>query len=204
MKANMMKVTAAAALVLGMMGAAHATGTLSAGGKDATVTISGGVTASSCDVVVDKTALDIGNVPLTGFAGLAKGAVAGVYGIADTAEVTLENCGTAVAPGSSELIFAAPMAQDADANDTAVAWGDPSKSLGFGFMINATPAGGDNGTAKDLSFNNNVLELDTAKVTGTDLDKLKATIAPYMIKTIAAAPTPGRLTVPMTISYIHN
>lgn len=207
MKANMMKMTAAATLVLGMAGVAHAAGSVGSAGAPANITITGAVSSTSCDVTVDKASLDIGTVLASDIAALTKGDGNGVYGLNDSTTVSLVGCGAPVGAGKSELIFTASLAADANQNDTNAAWGDPSKPVGYGFMIHATPVGGTGGAAKDLSHKDDVLLLDTAATTSAGLGALKATIEPYMVRTTstdADIKAGTRLTVPMVISYSHD
>lgn len=207
MKTNMMKMTAAAALVLGMAGVAHAAGSAGSAGDPANITITGAVSSVTCNVTVDKVSLDIGTVLASDIAGLAKGGVTGVYGLNDSAIVSLEGCGEPASSGKSELIFSANLAADANQGDTNAAWGDPSAPVGYGFMIHAAAAGGTGGATKDLSHADDVLLLDTAADTSAKLESLSAKIEPYMVRTTdkdADIKAGTRLTVPMVISYSHD
>jgi major type 1 subunit fimbrin (pilin) len=207
MKTNMMKMTAAAALVLGMAGVAHADGSAGGAGNPANITITGAVSSVSCNVTVDKVSLDIGTVLASDIAALTKGDATGVYGLNDSTTVSLEGCGAPANAGNSELIFSANLAADANQSDTNAAWGDPSAPVGYGFMIHAKPTGGTGGVPKDLSHADDVLLLDTAADTSAKLETLKATIEPYMVRTTATdtdIKAGTRLTVPMVISYSHD
>lgn len=200
MKSSMMKMTAAAALVLGMASAAHAAPT------DAQVTIAGAVSTYTCDVALNgSNTLDVGvQTPGDVEALIAGDGTSRLLGLNPKTEVKLSGCMTPAAAGNATLIFTGAMAPDASPTQTNAAWGDASKSVGYGFGMAVTPKGGNQQTAQAVDFNHDSVVLDTAMTTGTDLNDLSAEIEPYMMRTAAAVVAGSNLNVPVVISYVHN
>lgn len=208
MKTNMMKMTAAAALVLGMAGVAHAAGTpASKIGASANIQLGASVTDTTCDVVLNGSSdVNLGSILADELNQLTVDSGIGNSGNGNTTSVKLMNCGEPNAAGNSRLIFSAMAAGDSPLSQTHRAWGEPGKSVGYGFMITATPDGGNKSSNVDLDFTNNVLLLDDASTSDTSalLNGLSATIAPYVVKTATAVTAGTSLSVPMTISYTHD
>ena len=219
MKKQMMKLTAAAALVLGMASAAHAAGSTAA------LNISGAVTASQCQVLLNggsaaSTVLDpqLATKITTAAANLTNLVAPGNVVVA-----TLAGCGDMPQDSSAYLLFTGQKAPStgSQAGDFA-AFSDSATDVGYGYALraevtagptdfNATPGlveYGDSSFTKSAGAANTLQLIGHGKVTaplvGTEVDKFQVSLTPAYAKVGTTAPKPGASSAVITVSFVSS
>lgn len=202
MKKQMMKMTAAAALVMGLVGGAQAA-------TSAQVNLVGSVTATTCDVSLSGPAvLDVGAQTKTAVDALTADSVAAGNTLVgtQTTKVMLANCD----PTTTEtpyLVFNGVVAPDTPASSSVKSWGDASASNGYGLVLNVVGAGtGANTTPQIVHQGDNQYAISTAAAhTAAALNAMSATLTPEMIKVGAAGASAGTsIDTPVVISFVSK
>ncbi|WP_436883501.1 hypothetical protein [Enterobacter asburiae] len=221
MKKQMMKLTAAAALVLGMASAAHAAG------ATAQLNISGAVTASECNVKLDgASAAPAGLSPVltTDISGKTKTPViSSVLTGGKTVMATLDGCAALPTDASAYLVFNGTEAKgtNVSVNDLH-AFSDSPTDVGYGYAILAKGVKGPtdfnnieavvqhgNGTFSKTSGAANTYKLiDTAHtgagVTATEMNEFEVELTPGYVNVGDTDPKPSGTTSTITVSFVSS